>query len=110
LLVGDTLYPTYQAKGDTSALYDVMKAFGKQKDISIGSLINSANYLTERYCLAYNFEHLGSSALSGIDTRSIATGCQWQAGTLTTTDTRVDIFPIYKSICAFSPEGIQVMP
>jgi hypothetical protein len=111
LLIGDTLYPQYPADGNETALSDVMKAFGKTRDISVGSLIESTTYLNGRYCLAYNFEHLGDgSVLSGIDTRQIATGCTWSAQTLNTADCRVDIFPIYKSVLMFSQEGVMIQP
>ena len=110
LLLGDTYYPQYQASGSNDALSDVMKAFGKGRDISVGSLITKTTYLSGRYCLCYNFEHLGSSGvLTGIDTRGLSTGATWQASSLDA-GARVDVFPIMKSVLMFSPEGVMVQP
>lgn len=109
LSIGDSLYPNYQASGYAYA--DVIKAFGKQRDISVGSLISSKTiYEQSRYCLAYNFEHLGSSVLSGLDTRGIAQSATWEAQQLSA-NSRVDVFPIMKSVLMIDENnGIMVQP
>lgn len=109
LLVGSTLYPTYPAKGGASAYASVMSAFGKNRDISVGSVIKG-DYLTAKYLLCYNFEHTGDGALTGIDTKSISQNIVWEAQQGDTTDVRYDVFPIMKSIVMFSDEGIMVQP